>query len=150
VAGKHTERCSKKHDVRLDIWAPNTPKEKIINSWLDNPPASIARQKVLWAGGTYHDKVEFVLQSPGGGADAGTAVISRLLVRASGTEEINRICIECSDKTITDALRQASLDRLNDLIVEDVGSAASQFDLADRVCVHRHDIHDRTRQRTVL
>ncbi len=130
---EHTERYGEKHDMRLDIWAPNTPKEKIINSWLDNPPESIAGQKVLWAGGTYHDKVEFVLQSPGGGADADTAVISRLLVRASGTEEINRIYIECSDKAITGALRQASLDRLNDLIVEDVGSAASYFDLADRV-----------------
>ena len=129
---EHTERYGEKHDVRLDIWAPNTPKEKIINSWLDNPPEFIAGQKVLWAGGTYHDKVEFVLQSQEGVAD-GTAVISRLLVRASGTEEINRIYIESSDKAILDALRQASLDRLNELIVEDVGSAASHFDLADRV-----------------
>ncbi|HIE32407.1 MAG TPA: hypothetical protein EYP67_08570 [Methanosarcinales archaeon] len=126
---EHTERYGEKHDLRLDIWAPNTPKEKIINSWLDNPPEYIAGQKVLWAGGTYHDKVEFVLQSQ----DTGTAVISRLLVRASGTEEINRIYIESSDKEITGTLRQAALDRLNELIVEDVSSAASHFDLADKV-----------------
>ncbi|RZN34956.1 MAG: hypothetical protein EF813_09345, partial [Methanosarcinales archaeon] len=130
---EHTEKYGEKHDVRLDIWAPNTPKEKIINSWLDNPPESIAGQKVLWAGGTYHDKVEFVLQSPGWGADTDAAIISRLLVRASGTEEINRIYIESSDKTITDALKQASLDRLNNLIIEDVNSAANHFDLADRI-----------------
>jgi phosphomannomutase len=130
---EHTERYGEKHDVRLDIWAPNTPKENIINSWLDNPPESIAGQKVLWAGGTYHDKVEFVLQNLDTGTDTSTAVISRLLVRASGTEEINRIYIESSDKKILDALRQAALDRLNGLIVEDVGSAASHFDLADRV-----------------
>ncbi len=130
---EHTETYGEKHDVRLDIWAPNTPKEKIINSWLDNPPESIAGQKVLWAGGTYHDKVEFVLQSQDTGTDTGTTVISRLLVRASGTEEINRIYIESSDKKILDALKQAALDRLNELIVEDVGSAASHFDLADKV-----------------
>ncbi len=133
---EHTERYGEKHDVRLDIWAPNTPKEKIINSWLDNPPEFIAGQRVLWAGGTYHDKVEFVLQSHQSRdtrTDADTAIVSRLLVRASGTEEINRIYIESSDKAILDALRQASLDRLNELIVEDVGSAASHFDLADRV-----------------
>ncbi len=61
---EHTERYGEKYDERLDIWAPNNPKEKIINSWLDDPPELIAGQDVLWAGGTYHDKVEFVLQDP--------------------------------------------------------------------------------------
>lgn len=122
---QHVEKYGKKYDERLDIWAPNTPKEKIINSWLDNPPEYIAGQKVLWAGGTYHDKVEFVLQSPD--------IISRLLVRASGTEEINRIYIESSDGTVLDAIRQNVLDRLNDLIIEDIGSAANHYDLADRI-----------------
>ena len=71
MTGKHIERYGEKHDVRLDIWAPNTPNEKIINSWLDNQPESITGQKVPWAGAQYHNKVEFVLQSPGGGANTG-------------------------------------------------------------------------------
>ncbi|MEA1893846.1 MAG: hypothetical protein U9N36_01340, partial [Euryarchaeota archaeon] len=90
----HKERYGEKYDERLDIWAPNNPKEKIINSWLDLPPESIAGQDVLWTGGTYYDKVEFVLQDPGRGT------ISRLLVRASGTEEINRIYIESSGEQV--------------------------------------------------
>ncbi|MBA1342465.1 MAG: hypothetical protein C5S52_02585 [ANME-2 cluster archaeon] len=123
----HTERYGEKYDERLDIWAPNSPKEKIINSWLEDPPESIAEQDVLWAGGTYHDKVEFVLQDPG------RETISRLLVRASGTEEINRIYIESSDEQVLRAIRQAALDRLNELIIEDVGTAANHHDLSDRV-----------------
>ncbi|NOQ29343.1 MAG: hypothetical protein GQ566_04470, partial [Methanosarcinales archaeon] len=124
---EHTERYGEKYDERLDIWAPNNPKEKIINSWLDDPPESIAGQDVLWAGGTYHDKVEFVLQDPGG------ETISRLLVRASGTEEINRIYIESSDEPVLHGIRQAAIDRLNELIIEDVGNAANHHDLADRI-----------------
>lgn len=124
---EHTERYGEKYDERLDIWAPNNPKEKIINSWLDSPPEYIAGQKVLWAGGTYHDKVEFVLQDPGGEA------ISRLLVRASGTEEINRIYLESSDEQVLQVLRQAALDRLNELIIADVGNSANHHDLAGMV-----------------
>ncbi|NOQ29408.1 MAG: hypothetical protein GQ566_04810 [Methanosarcinales archaeon] len=123
----HTKRYGEKYDERLDIWAPNNPKEKIINSWLDDPPESIAGQDVLWAGGTYYDKIEFVLQDPGG------ETISRLLVRASGTEEINRIYIESSDEQVLRAIRQAALDRLNGLIIEDIGNAANHHDLAGMV-----------------
>ncbi len=128
---KHTELYGKKFDERLDIWAPNIPKENIINSWLDCPPESIAGQKVLWAGGTYHDKVEFVLEGPGPGP--GPDTISRLLVRASGTEEINRIYIESGDETTLRAIMQVTLDRLNDLIIEDIGNARSYHGLADRI-----------------
>ena len=124
---QHTRMYGEKYDKRLDVWAPNNPKEKMINSWLDNPPEYIAGQQVLWAGGTYHDKVEFVLENP----DTGT--ISRLLVRASGTEEINRIYIESNDEQVLHAIRQEALDRLNWLIIEDIGDAANYFDLADRI-----------------
>jgi hypothetical protein len=93
----------------------------------DDPPESIAGQDVLWAGGTYYDKIEFVLQDPGG------ETISRLLVRASGTEEINRIYIESSDEQVLRAIKQAALDRLNGLIIEDIGNAANHHDLSDRV-----------------
>ncbi|MCD6207431.1 MAG: hypothetical protein J7J06_05485 [Methanosarcinales archaeon] len=127
---RHTERYREKYDARLDIWAPNAPKEKIINSWLDNPPEEIAGQKVLWAGGTYHDKVEFVLQ---GQKKDGSETISRLLVRASGTEEINRIYIESGDEPTLGAIRRFALDRLNDLIAEDIGAAANYHDLSDRI-----------------
>jgi len=54
-------------------------------------------------------------------------------VRASGTEEINRIYIESGDETTLRAIMQATLDRLNDLIIEDVGNAMSYYGLADRI-----------------
>jgi hypothetical protein len=133
----HTERYGEKYDERLDIWAPNNPKEKIINSWLDDPPESIAGQDVLWAGGTYHDKVEFILQDPGG------ETISRLLVRASGTEEINRIYIESSDEQILRAIRQDAL-----------GRGCRECRESSRSCrpgrLHRHDVYDRIRQGAVF
>ena len=116
---EHMERYGEKYDKRLDVWVSNIPKEELINSWLDNPPHEIAGQKVLWVGGTRYDKVECILESQG----SGPSVISRLLVRASGTEDIVRVYMESGSENLLQILEKYVLDRINNLVLKDIDAS---------------------------
>ncbi len=125
----HMAQYGKKYDKRLDVWVSNIPKEELINSWLDNSPHEIAGQKVLWVGGTRYDKVECILESQGLGA----SVISRLLVRASGTEDIVRIYLESGSENLLQILENYVLNRINYLVLIDIDSSQNYYELTEKV-----------------
>lgn len=129
IWAEHMKRYGEKYDKRLDIWVSNVPKEEIINSWLDDPPEEIVEQKVLWVGGTRYDKIEFILL----GIKSDSPVISRLLIRASGTEEMNRVYIESNNEEILKEIENFILNRLNNLILKDIVSTTNYYDLADKI-----------------
>lgn len=129
IWGEHIKEYGEKYDKRLDIWIANIPKEKIINSWLNDPQEEIAGQKVLWVGGTRYDKIEFILL----GAKSDSPIISRLLIRASGTEEMNRVYIESGNEEILKKIENFILNRLNNLILEDIASTKNYYDLAEKI-----------------
>lgn len=129
---KHMERYGEKYDKRLDVWVSNIPKEELINSWLDSPPREIAGQKVLWVGGTCYDKVECILEGHG----SGTSVISRLLVRSSGTEDIVRVYMESGSEYLLQILENYVLGRINDLVLMDIDSSQNYYELAEKVAAN--------------
>jgi phosphomannomutase len=124
---EHIERYGKKYDKRLDVWISNIPKEVLINSWLDNPPQEIAGNKVLWIGGTRYDKVECILSR----SESNSPAICRLLIRASGTEDIVRMYIE-SEEPLND-LENFIVKRINNLVLNDIDATKSSYELAEKV-----------------
>jgi phosphomannomutase len=129
---EHMKIYGKKYDKRLDVWVSNIPKEELINSWLDRPPREIAGQKVLWVGGTRYDKVECILEGHG----SGPSVISRLLVRSSGTEDIVRIYMESGSENLLQILEKYVLDRINNLVLMDIDSSQNYYELAEKVAAN--------------
>lgn len=127
---EHMTRYLKKFDERLDVWVSNIPKEELINSWLDSPPHEIAGQKVLWVGGTRYDKIECILSS------FESPIISRLLVRASGTEDIVRVYMESDSEELLLKLKVCILNRINNLIFKDLDSTNGYYELAEKVAAN--------------
>lgn len=125
----HMKKYGKIYDRRLDVWVSNIPKEELINSWLDNPPQEIAGQEVLWVGGTRYDKVECILSR----SKSGSSVISRLLVRASGTEDIVRVYMESGSEEMLIKLENYVIDRINNLVLKDIDATKNYYELAEKV-----------------
>ena len=126
---EHKKTYGKKYDKRLDVWVSNIPKEELINSWLDKPPHEIAGQKVLWVGGTRYDKVECILESQ----ESGPLAIIRLLIRASGTEDIVRVYMESGSENLLQVLEKYVLDRINNLVIKDIHATKNYYELAEKV-----------------
>jgi phosphomannomutase len=126
---EHMKIYGKKYDKRLDVWVSNTPKEDLINSWLDNPPREIAGQKVLWVGGTRFDKVECILFI----SQSESPIISRLLVRASGTEDMIRVYMESDSEELLLKLENYVLNRIKCLIFKDIDTTNNYYELAEKV-----------------
>lgn len=123
---EHKNKYGESYDSRLDVWTPDNPKEKIINWWLKNPLKEFAGQKIVWTGGTLFDKVEVIMISQEG-------VVSRLVIRASGTENMNRAYIETKDKDILEKLKTEFVRKLNSLIFEDVLQSKNVYDLSEKI-----------------
>ncbi len=123
---EHIKKYGKKYDKRSDIWVSNIPKQKIINSWFDNSITEIAKQKIIWLGGIKYDKIEIVLND-------GFDNISRVLIRASATEEINRIYIESFDEKILENIQKFIIDKLNNMILNDISCTENYYDLANKI-----------------
>lgn len=126
---KHMAKYGKKYDKRLDVWVSNIPKEELINSWLDSPPREIVGQEVLWVGGTRFDKVECIL-SP---SNSDLSVFGRVLVRASGTEDIVRVYMEYNEEESLEKLEKYVIDRINNLVLKDIDKTENYYELAEKI-----------------
>ncbi|MBN2094604.1 MAG: hypothetical protein JW727_01010 [Candidatus Aenigmarchaeota archaeon] len=121
----HMKKYGTTFDKRVDLWVPNYPKEKLINYWIDNPPKVLGEQTIKWIGGTKNDKVELVMEEAG--------VVSRLVVRASGTEEMNRLYLESKSEEVLEAIEKETLLQLRRFVLEDIEQTHSYFELAEKV-----------------
>jgi phosphoglucomutase len=112
---------------RADVDAVLEAKEALINDFLDRVPGkgAFAGLKIAYAGGIRYDFVELRLRD-GQGGDR-----HYLRVRASGTEPINRIYVESSDKEIAKRLTEAALKRLAELSADEIKEAHTEWRLAE-------------------
>jgi phosphomannomutase len=116
---------------RADVDAVLEAKEELINDFLDRfagkapGEGALAGLQVVYAGGIRYDFVELRLRDTQGSDQ------HYLRVRASGTEPINRIYIESSDRNIAQRLIQTALERLAELSAAEIQNAHSEWRLAD-------------------
>lgn len=114
---------------RRDVDAVLEAKEAFINSFLDRfegvdaGQAEFAGLQVVYSGGIRYDYVELQLQDAGGGRE------HHLRVRASGTEPINRIYVESSDRDVAKALMEGALSQLDELSAAEIARANSEWRL---------------------
>jgi phosphomannomutase len=126
----HMEGCWQTFGSRTDIDASDEAKEKLISYYLDAfkgaRPGEIelAGYKIDYLGGVRFDLTEIFLKDQNGGDHF-------LRVRASGTEPINRIYYESSDKDGALRLRDVALKKLDDFSIEVIKSAYSVWRLVD-------------------
>jgi phosphomannomutase len=112
---------------RADVDAVLEAKEGLINDFLDRVPSegTFAGLKITYAGGIRYDFGELRLLDEQGGDQ------NYLRVRASGTEPINRIYVESSDRQIAKRLAEAALQRLAEHSAAEIKNAHSPWRLAD-------------------
>ncbi|MBM3241579.1 hypothetical protein FJZ31_35305 [Candidatus Poribacteria bacterium] len=106
---KFTDKYGEFHSSRKDVVASDEAKEQLINSYLDNPPEQIADLKVIYLGGVRYDLVETILE------DEKTGKRSYLIIRASGTELLNRIYTESWSEEERRKIEKAVSDKLESL-----------------------------------
>ncbi len=119
------------HSGRQDVDAVLEAKEQLINDFLDRfegqapGEGTFAGLQVIYAGGIRYDFVELQLRDTTGNDQ------HYLRVRASGTEPINRIYIESSDREIAKRLMDTALRHLEEQSATEVEKAHSEWRLAD-------------------
>ena len=117
------------HTGRVDVDAPLEAKEAFISYYLDFPGAQespqVAGMSISYLGGIRYDVAEMGLQ------DAQGDQRYQLRVRASGTEPINRIYVESKDPRLGKVIMDAALAKLEDLTIEEIGKAYSEWRLVD-------------------
>ena len=123
---------------RSDVDAVLEAKEALINDYLDRysgpdkETAELDGLRVIYAGGTRYDFVELQL------ADAGGCSQHYLRVRSSGTEPINRIYVESSDKDVARRLMKNALGDLERLCAAEIRKAHSEWRLVDILSSTQH------------
>ena len=117
------------HTGRTDVDAPLEAKEAFIDYYLDmaenGGKAHVAGMQVVYLGGIRYDVAEMQLM------DAQGDDRYQLRVRASGTEPINRIYVESPDPQQGKVIMEAALARLEELTIEEIRRAHSEWRLVD-------------------
>jgi len=119
------------HAGRADVDAPLEAKEGFINYYLDlalqkdQQDLRLAGLKITYLGGIRYELVEMQLADEQGGDHY------YLRVRASGTEPINRIYIESSNKATGQAMMREALRRLELITMDCLKAAHSPWHLVD-------------------
>ena len=117
------------HTGRTDVDAPLEAKEAFIDYYLDlaenGGKAYIAGMQIVYLGGIRYDVAEMQLM------DADGDNRYQLRVRASGTEPINRIYVESPDPQQGKVIMEAALARLEELTIEEIRKAHSEWRLVD-------------------
>ena len=119
------------HAGRADVDAPLEAKEGFINYYLDlalqkeQQDLRLAGLKITYLGGIRYELVEMQL------ADEQGDDHHYLRVRASGTEPINRIYIESSNKATGQAMMREALRRLELITMDCLKAAHSPWHLVD-------------------
>lgn len=129
--GKEAFGSSEKHSNagRTDIDAVLEVKEELINYYLDSygpdKDNTLEGLEVIFAGGVRYDIAEIRLRDHEGDER------HLLRVRASGTEPINRVYVESSDRQIAKLLMQTVLKRLQAITVNHIKNARSEWIIAE-------------------
>ncbi|HEX2949252.1 MAG TPA: hypothetical protein VHV83_06745 [Armatimonadota bacterium] len=113
--------------ARRDVQAPDVAKEALVNEYLDRyaemsdegsyPDELLADFKPIYCGGVRGELVEIILHD----ADDRECYLA---IRASGTEPINRIYVECPEIEQRDAIMQAVGEELERQILTAIENAA--------------------------
>ncbi len=118
---------------RVDVDASDKAKERLINYFLDSYQGltpnelegkRIAGLKVVYLGGVRYDLVEIQLEDDNGAR-------SSLVIRASGTEPLNRIYTESGSEEKRHEIEAEALAKLEAISVELIGQAYSDWKLVD-------------------
>jgi phosphomannomutase len=127
---------------RTDVDAPLEAKEAFINYYLDLPLTKkdprVAGMQIAYLGGIRYDVAEMQLR------DAEGDERYQLRVRASGTEPINRIYVESKDPKQGRVIMDAALAKLEELTIEEIRKAHSEWRLVDMLTQTR--LTEKTRQ----
>ncbi len=114
---------------RTDVDAPLEAKEAFINTYLDLPDTErdpkVAGLKLAYLGGIRYDVAEMQLVDDQGDDRY------QLRVRASGTEPINRIYVESPDPQKGKIIMEAALAKLEELTIQEIQKAHSEWRLVD-------------------
>ncbi len=127
---------------RTDVDAPLEAKEAFISYYLDlldnETDPKVAGMEIAYLGGTRYDIAEMQLQDSEGDDRY------QLRVRASGTEPINRIYVESKDPQQGRVIMDAALAKLEELTIEEIRRAHSEWRLVDILTQTR--LTDKARQ----
>jgi phosphomannomutase len=112
--------------VRRDVEAPDVAKEALVNTYLDRyvnaaddfpePDPALANFEPIYCGGMRGELVEMIVLD-------GEQRECYVAIRASGTEPINRIYVECPSTEERDALLQAVGEELEGQILKAIAEA---------------------------
>jgi len=121
-----TETYGKLVSVRRDVEAPDVAKEELVNVYLDRyaemeetgayPDTQLGGFTPVYCGGVRGELVEVILEAQDGSE-------CYLAIRASGTEPINRIYIECPTEEQRNALLQEVGKELERQIIQAIITA---------------------------
>jgi len=124
-----TDKYGHLYNVRRDVEAPDAAKTALVNTYLERyeemtrdmgPEADLQMCGLIpiYCGGVRDELVEIVYRDK-------QRQESFLTIRASGTEPINRFYIESPDEKLRDAIRQATGEELERLILQEINAAVS-------------------------
>jgi len=120
---------------RTDVDAPLEAKEAFISYYLDLPESGedprVAGMAIAYLGGIRYDVAEMQLK------DANGDDRYQLRVRASGTEPINRVYVESKDPQQGKVIMQAALAKLEELTIDEIRKAYSEWRLVDMLAQTR-------------
>jgi hypothetical protein len=132
--------CWETFGGRVDVDASDEAKEALLNYYLDafqdGRPGEkkVAGLKVMYLGGVRYDLVEMRLIDDRGNAN------HWLRMRASGTEPLNRVYTESSDKETRACLEREVLWKLNGFSAQVIHGAYSLWRLADILSFTARDV----------
>ena len=133
------------HTGRTDVDAPLEAKEALISYYLDLPETEksprVAGMEIAYLGGIRYDVAEMQLRDDSGDERY------QLRVRASGTEPINRIYVESKDPQQGRVIMDAVLAKLEELTIDEIRQAHSEWRLVDILTQTR--LTEKTRQAVV-
>jgi phosphomannomutase len=125
------------HSDRIDVDATDEAKEKLIDFYLDAykdltpeqlDKKRIAGHKVAYLGGVRYDNLETILED-------NTGARSYLILRASGTEPLNRIYTESHSEEKRYAIEQEALQKLEEFSAEVLRKVQGFWELVDTLTV---------------
>jgi phosphomannomutase len=114
------------HSGRVDVDAPLEAKEALIDYYLNlDQTSKVAGMSIAYLGGIRYELAEIQLM------DAEGDDRYQLRIRASGTEPINRVYVESKDPRQGKVIMDDALAKLEQLTIDEISSAYSQWRLVD-------------------
>lgn len=139
-----TQRYGQFYSGRIDVDATDEAKERLIDFYLDAyknltpeelDQKRIAGLKVVYLGGVRYDNLEAILE------DDKTGERSYLIIRASGTEPLNRIYTESGSEEKRQEIEKEVLQKLEEFSAETLQKAQDFWQLINILTVTEPTLH---------